>query len=176
MKDPGAHREAVVAAVRAMSCESVDTVVGCTDPILRIGKTKAVDADPLFENDPWKKLKQDPLVHPQYRPISTTVRLNVLKKPKGTRPLKRYGMNMVLGFKTPTDTMEGVSVDRNCPPYGCGHPPRQDHQGYGHLHEDVEVTVSAVGEAVSLDDLRHILREECVDIRAHRLWCPGERS
>ena len=64
MKDPGEHREAVEAAFRAKSYESVGTGIGCTDTILRIGKTKAVDADPLFENEPWKKLKQDPPVHP----------------------------------------------------------------------------------------------------------------
>ena len=51
MKDPGEHREAVKAAVRAKSYESMGTI-GCTDPTTRMGKTKAVDADPLFENDP----------------------------------------------------------------------------------------------------------------------------
>ena len=57
MKDPGEHREDCQGSRSRQELRVCGHVIVCTDPINRIGKNKAVDADPLFENDPWEKFK-----------------------------------------------------------------------------------------------------------------------
>ena len=129
MKDPGEHREAVKAAVRGKSYESVGTVIGCTDPILRIGKTKAVDADLLFENDPWKKLKQDPLVHPAVPAHLDDGPAQRPQEGEGHQVFEVVWDERGAGVQGADGHHGGRVCGQELSPHGCGHPPKQNIKG-----------------------------------------------
>ena len=264
MKDLGEHRKAVKAAVRPKSYESMSTI-GCTDPSTRIGKTKTVDADPLFDNDPWAiatyaatyaataapvhpvieyiapvptvtyvvpsqqlppvhntttdtfddNLDMTSLVYTQFSntavdPFAPHVVDSFPPLEKFTEPVYSPVHQEQIAVGEPTKNTAEIPVVQEQlivqeilyvvaplpaveeftePVYNPVHQEQivagevtqtiiknSDVQEQVIVQEIPEVVDSAADKAVSLDDLRRILREVNADICANRLWRPGEHS